>query len=55
MNVRIPFQVSAECVKHTDKSGGELLGFVHFVEHSQYYIAHRMEQAVEQISVAAEK
>jgi hypothetical protein len=55
MNVRVPFQVSAESMKHTDKSGSELLGFVHFVKHSQYHIAHRMDQAVEQTSVTAEK
>jgi uncharacterized membrane protein len=52
--MRIPLQVSAESMKNTDKSGSKLLGFVHFVEHSQYYIAYRVEQAVQQISVTAE-
>jgi len=55
VNMRIPFQVSAECMEYTDKSGSEVLGFVQFVKHSQNYVTHRMKQTVEQVSVFAEK
>jgi hypothetical protein len=54
MNVRIPFQVPAESVKHTNKSGRKILGFVHVTKHSQNHITHRMKQTVQQISVSAE-
>ena len=55
MNMGVPFQVSAESMEHTNKPGSKILGFVHFVKHTQDYIAHGMKQTVEQISVFAEK
>ena len=54
MNVRIPFQVSAKCVKNTDKARSKKFCIIHFVEHPENDITNRVEKAVQKRAVLKE-
>ena len=46
VDMRIPFQIPAKCVKNHNKSGGKILGFIHLKKHAGDNARNRMEQTV---------
>jgi len=46
VNVRIPFEVSAEGVEDTDESGRKVFGFIHLEEHTSDNIANGVEKTI---------
>ncbi len=51
MDVRIPFQRSAEGMQDTDETGDKVSAFIHFMEHSENDAAHSLKKAVKQGTV----
>lgn len=51
VNMWIPFQVSAKCMKDHDKTGSEIHGFVLFVKHSGDNTGYSMEKTVKQRAI----
>ena len=43
MDMRVPFEVAAEGVEHTDKTGSKVFAFIHFRKHTQDDISDRVE------------
>lgn len=42
MDVRIPFKISAECMKHHNKTGSKVQGFVNIEKHTGNNTGDRM-------------
>ena len=55
MDVRIPFKVTPEGVQNADKSGGKVLGFIHFTEHIHDGIARGGKKTIKQFAIFAKK
>jgi hypothetical protein len=47
--MRIPFEISAECMKNHDKTGSEVFGFIHFEEHTRDDTGNRMKMMKKRI------
>lgn len=55
MNVRVPFEISAEGMKNHDKTGSKVFRHVHFEEHAGNDTGDSMKQAVEESTVFHEE
>jgi len=55
VDVRVPFEGSAECMKHTDKARDKVFRFVKFVEHFQKDTAYSLKETVKERRVFKEK
>ena len=51
MDMRVPFQIAAECVQDTDKTGGKGFGFIHIVEQVQKSGTDSRKEQIQQIAV----
>ncbi len=54
MNMRIPFQVAAEGMKNTDKTGNQGLGFINVVEHAKNNTTNSRKKGVQKSPVIKE-
>ena len=55
VNVRISFEIPAKSMKNHDIAGSEVLGFIHFKEHTGNNAGNRMKKTMKQRSVLKEK
>lgn len=55
VDVGIPFQGASESMEDADKTGDEVFGFVHFVEHAEDDAPYGMKEAVQEGEVFEEK
>ena len=53
--MRVPFEISAECMENHDKTRSEVFGFIHFEEHTRDDTGNRMKKTIKQSSVLKEK
>ncbi len=55
MNMRIPLEASAKCMKNANKARGKVFGFIHFVKQIENGIANSVEEAVKEFTVFMKK
>ena len=55
VNVRIPFEVPAECVENANKSGRKVFRLIHFEEHTADNIADGVKKTIQQFTVLPKK
>jgi len=55
MNMRIPLKRTTEGVKHTNKTGSKILGFVKFFKHKEDRISGSFKEEIQQRAIFSEK
>ena len=55
MNMRIPLKGTTEGVKHTNKTGSKILGFVKFFKHKEDRICGSFKEEIKQRAIFSEK
>lgn len=55
MNMRIPFKISAKCMKDADEARSEALGFIDIMKHTSNNTVNCRKKATEEGTISKEK